>query len=888
MSRYCYDKNATAKIEAAAKWRDECLIKDGSVFSDETLWTEKYINELIEHFVNNPYEGDASYFEKLGSQIEPASPRTKKLAAEMHWLLYLCPSKMKVKKKKESISLIWSWSGDEINIDHPFFSDDFMDGIGSAGVGYNLNRWREFIYLIKITSAFKYLNSEEQKHLISDAWAFAEWAESVPDGSNRQFRNMLVFLLFPDEFERIFGGTDRVSVVSHFTGKSAHEVHNMSQLDIDKALLQTRQEFEDKRGTKEFDFYLPDVITEWRPQKKKKPNLGTSVEEKNNAVSESDESNAYSSVRYWIIAPGHGANKWDEFYEDGIVGLGWDAIGDLSQYKDREAIKQILISTYPDGSENRTNDSLALLQFHKEMKPGDILIPKRGTTEYLGYGLVTSDYYYDDDRDEYKHIRKVDWKANGTWHEDHGTIVLKTLTDITKYPDYVGRLIKLIGIDMEPVSTGEINYWWLNANPKYWNINDYEIGQEQSYTTRNEKGNKRQKYNYFTKVKPGDLIIGYESSPVKKVTAIFEINKAIHIDDEDGEEKITFILKKFFPANARLTWDEVKKIPALSECEVVKSNQGSLFKLEENEFNALVNENVAHTYVKYQIADALNDVFIDEVKLNNILYSLKNKKNVIIQGPPGTGKTFIAKRLAYLLFGVKDNSRIGMIQFHQSYSYEDFIQGFRPGGTGFKLKNGVFYKFCKIAKNDPDNEYVFIIDEINRGNLSKVFGELMMLIEPDKRGPEWSIPLTYSDGLDDKFYVPENLHILGLMNTADRSLAMVDYALRRRFSFVDLEPGFSSSSFRNYLEDNGADVTLVNKIINKVSAVNKKIAEDTANLGPGFCIGHSFFSSIPEGVEPNEDWFKQIITNEIQPLLKEYWFDDPSQAESIVSDLLAD
>jgi 5-methylcytosine-specific restriction protein B len=283
--------------------------------------------------------------------------------------------------------------------------------------------------------------------------------------------------------------------------------------------------------------------------------------------------------------------------------------------------------------------------------------------------------------------------------------------------------------------------------------------------------------------------------------------------------------------------------------------------------------------------DVLSEVFIAADELHDILAGFSAKRNIILQGPPGTGKTFFAKRLAYLLFGQKDNDRIEMVQFHQSYSYEDFIQGFRPDGVGFKLKNGVFYNFCMRAKHDPEADYVFIIDEINRGNLSKVFGELMMLIESDKRGPEWAINLTYSNDLKDKFYVPENVHILGLMNTADRSLAMVDYALRRRFAFFNLAPGFQTESFNEHLITNGVSRELVKAITTKMTKLNQQIADDTTNLGSGFCIGHSFFCNFPNNSAPDTNWYHQIIRREIAPLIREYWFDDAEKAELLIASL---
>ncbi len=285
----------------------------------------------------------------------------------------------------------------------------------------------------------------------------------------------------------------------------------------------------------------------------------------------------------------------------------------------------------------------------------------------------------------------------------------------------------------------------------------------------------------------------------------------------------------------------------------------------------------------YNETDLLNESFISEANLNRITSLLENKKNIIMQGPPGVGKTFLAKRLAYQLMGYRDLTRVQMIQFHQSYSYEDFIQGYKPTNEGkFSLKNGVFYEFCLRATNDPNYSYYFIIDEINRGNLSKIFGELMMLIEGDKRGEEYAIPLTYSNE-SESFYVPENLYIIGLMNTADRSLAVVDYALRRRFAFVTLEPVLDEK-FIEYLVSNGLKRTFANKVANQITNLNEIIKNDTS-LGNGFMIGHSYFCS-KLGSNDQKEWYQQIIENEICPLLEEYWFDDPEKAASEIATLL--
>lgn len=293
----------------------------------------------------------------------------------------------------------------------------------------------------------------------------------------------------------------------------------------------------------------------------------------------------------------------------------------------------------------------------------------------------------------------------------------------------------------------------------------------------------------------------------------------------------------------------------------------------------------------YTFDHALQDLFIPPDHFTQLLTSLKSRKNLVLQGPPGTGKTFIVRRLAWCLIGRKDNAPIEMVQFHQSYAYEDFVQGYRPTDDGgFDLKDGVFHRFCERARANPDTPHVFIIDEINRGNLSRIFGELLMLIEADKRSEDYAISLTYSGAADGRFHVPENVHILGMMNTADRSLALVDYALRRRFAFETLQPAFGThygrKAFEEHLTGRGADASLITHISDRVGALNEKISSDQ-ELGPGFQIGHSYF--VPsDGNQPSDDWYTHIVATQIAPLLRESWFDSPEDVEKEVARLTAD
>jgi len=435
-------------------------------------------------------------------------------------------------------------------------------------------------------------------------------------------------------------------------------------------------------------------------------------------------------THYWIYAPGHNASKWSEYSQKGLMGIGWGDIGDLSVFESRSDMQKSMQEAY-DPAKSYKMDSLATWQFAKEMKPGDIVYAKRGMYKIVGRGVVTSDYYYDEDvADDYNNFRKVEWKNIGEW--DHpGKAVMKTLTDITAYTD-----------------------------------------------------------------------------DVEKLEALFS-----GTEDEGAAEE-------------ERTWPEYSKEKFLSE------------------------------------------VYMDETSYDTLVGLILNKKNVILQGAPGVGKTYAANRLAYSIIGAKNKDQVMMVQFHQSYSYEDFIEGFRPasGGDGFEIKKGSFYNFCKRAADDGDNQYFFIIDEINRGNLSKIFGELFMLIEKDKRGN--SLQLLYSD---EKFYVPKNVYIIGMMNTADRSLAMLDYALRRRFAFYEMKPAFDQHGFVEYRLK--LDNSKFNALIECVKRLNDAIRED-GSLGEGFCIGHSYFCELQD---VTADALKDIVEYELIPLLKEYWFDEPSK-----------
>lgn len=584
-----------------------------------------------------------------------------------------------------------------------------------------------------------------------------------------------------------------------------------------------------------------------------------------------------AKTRTWLFAPGENACMWDECKESQTMRLGWDLIGDISEFKSKEDLTKALQGAYNNEDASFKNDSLALWQFVHEVNEGDIVYAKKGINKIIGRGVVEGDYYYDEALSTYRHIRKVKWTHIGDWDYSIHKLVLKTLTDITKYPEFVNNLNDLVvgGKDTveQTLPTTSKRYWWLVASPDVWKFSDINVGDIIEYTLLNENGNKRRIYQNFLDAKAGDMVIGYASTPILQVVALGEIAK-------DTDEKHLYF-RKTEQLLSPVDYSTIKGYEELQGMECMAGGgRGTLFKVTEDEYQVLMEiirkENPlsgANALAEYTDSDFLNEVYMSASELQRLKSLLRNKKNIILQGAPGVGKTFTAERLAYTLMGVVDKQRVEMIQFHQNYSYEDFILGYKPNSDGgFELKHGVFYKFCKKALNTPDKDFFFIIDEINRGNLSKIFGELLMLIENNYRDKE--IKLAYTDEL---FTVPGNLYIIGMMNTADRSLALIDYALRRRFSFFEMEPGFATEGFKSYMASLANEK--FNKVIAGIQTLNEVICKDDS-LGNGFCIGHSYFCGQKEF---NQEWLENVIEYDIEPMLKEYWFDDVPKYESHVN-----
>jgi 5-methylcytosine-specific restriction protein B len=540
------------------------------------------------------------------------------------------------------------------------------------------------------------------------------------------------------------------------------------------------------------------------------------------------------SRKYWLYAPGENAVKWDEFYDLGIMGLGWDDLGDLNQLGDLNDITKAIQETYKTDSKSY-NNALANFEFRDVVKDGDIIIVKNGRKEYLGYGIVTSAYYYDDKRDSYQKCRKVDWKKKGNWKESNHPIVLKTLTDITKYPDYVNRLINLIGIEQE-IKNQIINY----------PINTIFYGPPGTGKT------------YHTVLRAAEIIENRKIDSYAEALAIFKTN--LH----DQIEFITFHQNYSYEDFIQGLRPETDNKSAL----VFDKKDGVFKKISDKALeNLKLSQKAPEELTSEAKFDKALEIFSDKILESNDNYKIND-----------TAYIFEVEEGAFRYTGEKWTNHVNGLRM----KFSDLKEFYRNNVTsrkdikaltsisGLANQHATYYYLVyeQIIKDLPKKveepkkvahkNYVIIIDEINRANISRVFGELITLIEPDKRS-HGKIPLEARLPSGDSFVVPSNLYIIGTMNTADKSIALLDIALRRRFEFESMYPKYEIDEQEIY------DVDILQKINEQIIKLK----------GHDFQIGHAYFMG------ENKD-LVQRMNKKVIPLLLEYFMNDEKEVKGIL------
>jgi hypothetical protein len=621
----------SAILAAAQKWKEACLLNSGSMLSHSDLWTPTNLAALDKLFIQHPIMGGESFLEKFRQQLEPAAPEVKQLAAELLWLLFLFPSNITGAKKRQNIAEVWSWSASPLDEAQPSMA--VLDhGIGSAGAAYNSRRPDELTLAIRIAQRWKEGAPPVGMDLLADPWRFGSWVDSIPEGNNRQFRHMLLFLLFPDTYERIASGQQKAKILGAFQSLPGIVDHSIAvagtdsaRVAVEKKLLSIRRALEHQYAGQEIDFYEPPVVSLWQPEDK----------------GETEEQEFGEGPRFWI--------------EKTIVK------GRPDREEGDHALGKALWSP------QRAKDGRDIYANMRAVQPRDVVLHLIDNKQFSGISLVAGPV-----DDTFQGLQSTAWEGSAYRIPLRDYVPLDpplAREDFLESPEAAAELRRLRERHRGLFYTEELN---LNQGM------------------------------YLT------------SAPPDLVAALNRIYQKLY--------------GKGFPHIV------LPELPKPDEKDV------------------------------YSVDDAMLGVFLGRAEFEEMLLLLQTKKNVVLQGPPGVGKTFIARRLAYALLKSEDRKRIRFVQFHQSYSYEDFIEGYRPQDGSFVLRKGLFRDFCEAATADSGHDYVLVVDEINRGNLSKIFGELLMLVEHDKRSPAWSIRLAYSGA---EFYVPANLHLIGLMNTAD-------------------------------------------------------------------------------------------------------------------------
>jgi len=685
MATYIDDRDSLPIIAAAQVWVANCLIEDGSIFGQEHIWTSENIQSLDQYFVKSPDAGTGTFYEKLHSQLENAPAPSKRLMAEILWALFLFPTNIGIETKRNSISKVWNWSGDELDPKHPMLADKVLNGIGSGGMGINNHRWRELVYMIGMAAKIKGMETGARKEIFDSYEHFTSWVDKVPQDGERQFRQMLRYFLFPERVERMSTNNDRIKVLAGFKVSSTKELRKWTDEKLDAALLDLRKQQETKHDTKDLDFYRSPLREEWKAENEtdEQPPPPVSTTPPGSGVAE--------ELVPYTIAPTKPKN---------LILYGPPGTGKTYRL-------QQLFSTYTD-------------------QPADV----DQVTWQLG--LV----------------------ANYGWRP----VIAAALAEI-------GHPAKVVELSEHPLIKAKA-------------------------AERERKSD----------VRPTLWSYLQEHTPVDVVT--------VNISDR----RPPFVFTKS------------------------SSSEWSLLP-------------------DWRDSDSQASELADTWAI----------------GPGGNQKPI---------------QRYRVVTFHPSYSYEDFVIGLRPvsastgedhSPTEFRMVDGVFKQICNQAKANPSRRYALFIDEINRANIAKVFGELITLIEADKRalydptgsligGMEVQLPGTdAADAADYRFGVPSNLDIYGTMNTADRSIALLDIALRRRFEFEELFPIYN-------VIDRRVDGVDLGKLLRKINDRLEYLADRDRQ------IGHAYLIKV-KSLEDLKNCFKlQII-----PLLQEFFFDDWSRVQLVLS-----
>lgn len=822
MGRYCGDRNPDALFVAANHWRDNALLNDGSVFTNRALWAEHNLAELYRYFVDRPDEGGDSFLEKFQRQLAPASAAVKQLAAEIQWLLWLAPSNVNAGTKQQEIEEIWSWSGEPLPSSR-WLSMDTLAGVGSAGQGILLYRWKELAYIIRAVQAFKNLDALERERVSRDGWELARWLERVQESNQRQFRHMLLYMLFPDQFERVFSASDRKSIVRRFTGKRSAEIQALTATQIDRELFAIRKQNEGSYPGVPLDFYTPPLSALWKEAERKTWLLTWNPDNYawENFPADRAATHAGRSVKLrWTCANG-AAKPGDLAY---LVRTGREPRGVL-------AVGNVIAEPYEDSHWDSARAAAGEKRQYIDVEFTQIQDPQ------LGDAYVSAS--------ELKNLPfDQQWAPQGS------------------------------GIEIKPGAAAALATLWKESLQRPSSADRVDNRATSAARSAQQPQN----------------IVYYGPPGTGKTRQLAQL-RARYTSEPRTQSRETWLSA------------EMAEAPWFDVVVAVLWDLGKPAKVREIVSHPFFNAKAAAAGRKDHLTNHVWSTLQSHTRVGSTTVQVKQRSGPLVFDKGDDSRWFLiddwteqceeqiaaAKRWKAGPRSGATVRRFEFVTFHQSHGYEDFVEGIRPrtdantGELTYDVVPGIFRRICQRAVSDPESRYALFIDEINRGNIAKIFGELITLLEADKRaefdadgglvsGVEVTLP--YSG---QRFGVPKNLDIYGTMNTADRSIALLDTALRRRFRFVELMPNaglISGSDGHGRIDDDAGGVVDLRRML---EAMNARIS---FLLNRDMQIGHAYFLEVR-----SFDGLRQVLLTQIVPLLQEYFYEDWHRIQLVLADI---
>ncbi|WP_445003006.1 McrB family protein [Halomonas mongoliensis] len=828
MSRYHHSSHVPALLEAAQHWRNLCLIEDGSLFGGESLWTQELLAELNQAFIQNPLEGNNSYLDKLRQQLAEASPQAARLMAELHWVLLLFPHNINPSTKRSLIQELWLLGKEPLDSDHPLLSDSILSGAAHSGTAYNTHRWRELTFLIHIAEAIKALPKAQRQQHLADPWGFSEWLASVPREGYRQFRHMLRWMLFPDEFERICTSLDKYALLEHFEKIPLKRLRKMSDVEIDRLLLALRQRLENESG-EPVDFYDSPWLEQWRP-----------------------------SPGTWLMAWNPKHWPWKSYQDDRLkiasgenVTLPWRTAS--TQPREGDTFYLVRVGQEPRGLIARGN--IASAPYEDDHYNAE----RAANGETARFVDITLTDLRDPGVDAY--ISMADLQAGTTdgqnWSPQGSGIEIKSPS---------AKLIGKLWETLPPVkvSTAKATSSKQQAIQMARPVNTIFYGPPGTGKTYHLQKHLMPRYESEAKKAPTGEWLEEQLANTAWWEAI-----ALALADLGGKATVNdLLIHPYFKAKARV------------------QGRPNSPNLRATCWGALQ----IHT-----VLESSTVKYAEEKRQPPLIFDKQPGGHWVLTGDWEEAGEGLREKLAQLRQGpASDDARIKRhltVTFHQSYSYEDFVEGIRPqttedGGISYEVRDGLFKAFCQRASQDPHQRYALFIDEINRGNISRIFGELITLIETDKRA-WWDEEGMLVEGIElvlpysgNRFGVPKNLDIYATMNTADRSIALMDAALRRRFHFQELMPEprrIPGSQGDGYIPDGEGGLLNLRALLESINLRLRYL------LHRDQTFGHAYFTEVKD-----LEALRRVMVYDIIPMLAEYFYDDWRQIRRVLADEGAD